>query len=349
MTVSKHCRQRGLTLIELMISVALSLVILSAMSYIYVSSRGVYRSNEAMARAQETGRFALEWLARDIRNAGNFGCISYNTPQIIANPPNGIGGQIQAVFGYENGKDTSNAAWPNPSTITYVRGDVLIISGMLGNAANVTDNVPGNANVKVDQNCMGLQQDDLAIACNFKQATLFRVTNNVQQNCNLNSSPGYDVTAANNANTSNFKMPYTKDDRAILFKLGVLAYFIGQNPAGNPALYRVNAASTTLPIPTEEVAENIEDMNLLFGEDTNADGQADVYSNANSVVNWANVVSVRVAVVARSADTSAVQQSQTYYFQPSASAGVYSIAPTPTDRRLRQVFTTTVALRNRLP
>jgi type IV pilus assembly protein PilW len=348
-------RQRGLTLIELMVSLALSVIVLSGLTYVYVGSRGAYRSNEAIARVQETGRFALEWLTRDIRQAGYLGCLSRGlVPDIYADPPpTNFTGPATALFGYENG-----AAWTNPTTIARVAGtDVIVMSGLTGVQANIMDSDVVNANIKIDQNCMGLKKDDIVMATDCKRAALIKITNNPTNTCPASAGPNVTIVHANSGNNGPaftdplcngqpFRIcpPYTRGDRAILVKFDQYGYFIGTNPVGRPALYR-----WSLSRGAEEVVENVEDMDLLFGEDTDNDGAANVYRRADQVANWANVISVRVSLVAVSAETGAVViPNQTYFLRDSNNDGVPDAA-SKNDRRLRQVFTTTVAVRNRLP
>jgi type IV pilus assembly protein PilW len=137
---------------------------------------------------------------------------------------------------------------------------------------------------------------------------------------------------------------YKRTDRAILVKFERFGYFIGTNPVGRPALYRWSSNTGT-----EEVVENIEDMDLLFGEDTDNDGAVNVYRRADQVTDWANVISMRVSLVAVSGETGAViDANQTYFLRDTNNDGVPDAA-SKNDRRLREVFTTTVAVRNRLP
>ena len=68
---SKTNTQRGFTLIELMISMALGLVLLLVIGTVFVSSRQTFREQEDNARIQEGGRFALEILGRSIKQAGH--------------------------------------------------------------------------------------------------------------------------------------------------------------------------------------------------------------------------------------------------------------------------------------
>lgn len=346
-TSGRIAAQRGLTIIELMVSVALSLIVLSALTYVYVSSRGAYRSNEAVARVQENGRFAMDWLSREIRSAGFYGCVSRGpAPVIVADDFTGFDMGLQAVAGNENG-----AGWTNPTSITRVPDtDVLLLSGMYGTAANILDDNPKavNASTHVDK-CIGLKQNDLVMATNCARSTIMRVTNNPENGSCPPPPAGNEVTDANNVNDPNFRLdpPYLKSSRAILFKFGAYAYFIGYNPANRPSLYRTSM--DTVNPSTEEVVENIEGMDLLFGEDTDSDGSADVYRPASQVADWPRVVSVRVTLTAVSPDSGATNRPQSYYVGANRSGTVVDWEPPKNDLRLRQVFVSTVAVRNKLP
>lgn len=63
--------QRGFTLVELMISMTLGLILLLIIGTAFVSSRQTFREQEDNARIQESGRFALEFIGRNIKQAGH--------------------------------------------------------------------------------------------------------------------------------------------------------------------------------------------------------------------------------------------------------------------------------------
>lgn len=67
---SKPDNQAGLTLLELMISLALGLLLLTGIGTIYVGSNQTYRVQEQNARIQESGRYALDVIGRSLRQAG---------------------------------------------------------------------------------------------------------------------------------------------------------------------------------------------------------------------------------------------------------------------------------------
>ncbi|MBI4755012.1 MAG: PilW family protein [Betaproteobacteria bacterium] len=63
-------RQQGMTLVELMIGLTLTLVLMVALVGLYVGSRQTYRVDDDNSRLQEAGRFAIELLGRNVRQAG---------------------------------------------------------------------------------------------------------------------------------------------------------------------------------------------------------------------------------------------------------------------------------------
>lgn len=62
--------QHGLSLIELLVAMGLGLILVVGIGTVYLGSRQTYRMQEANARVQETGRFALEVIGRSLRQAG---------------------------------------------------------------------------------------------------------------------------------------------------------------------------------------------------------------------------------------------------------------------------------------
>jgi type IV pilus assembly protein PilW len=345
-------RQRGLSIVELMVSVAISVAVLSALSYVYVGSRGAYRTNEALARVQETGRFALEWIGRDLRQAGYMGCLSrgaqitfYSNPK-PATLPFGRG-----IYGYENGSGfvRNGTPPPNPTTINHLRGDVVLFQSVdFTNRALVTEDTDVvNANIKIDSN-PGFQQGEFLVVTDCDRAAVFTLT-----------PGGTATTLAHAANVNGgldtpnhlINPPYRASARAFVarFGSGPSGYFIGNNRAGRPSLYRFGGSGASAR--AEEVAENVEDLDFLYGVDTDSDGAVDAYLKADAVGNtqWDSVLSVRVSLAAVSTETAATAGGQVVYLRDENGDTVVDAQAASNDRRLRQVFTTTVALRNRLP
>jgi type IV pilus assembly protein PilW len=131
-------------------------------------------------------------------------------------------------------------------------------------------------------------------------------------------------------------------------------YFIAVDQETNrPGLYRqvfdINANSPgQAPVEfAERLIDGVENIQILYGEDTTGnDRVADTYVDANSVGDWVNVVSVKLAVLFATVeeDFSAPFDTKNDYQLLDQ-----TIDPTPgaNDRRRRKVVEATVSLRNR--
>jgi type IV pilus assembly protein PilW len=71
----KNQRQRGMTLIELMVALTIGLVITLVVTETYLSGVGTQQAQSGLARAQEASRFAFDLLDRSLKKAG------YKNPQ----------------------------------------------------------------------------------------------------------------------------------------------------------------------------------------------------------------------------------------------------------------------------
>ena len=63
-------RQKGLSIIELLVAMVIGLILLLGVSQVFLSSRQTFATNDAMTKLQENGRFALEFIAATARQAG---------------------------------------------------------------------------------------------------------------------------------------------------------------------------------------------------------------------------------------------------------------------------------------
>ena len=81
-------RQAGVGLVEIMVAVTLSLILMAGLVQVYTGNKQTYRIQEALSRVQENGRFALDFITRDLRSAGFLGCAGTSTK--IINPLSGF-------------------------------------------------------------------------------------------------------------------------------------------------------------------------------------------------------------------------------------------------------------------
>lgn len=333
-------RQRGLSLIELMIAMTIGLVIIGAVGSLFLTTRQASRTTESMSRMQEGARYALQALARDVRMAGYVGCGNLeNIPMnAIANPPGPGLTFATAITGNDEGAGPSTIG-----TIARPAGDAIIIGGAFGGGVFLDGNM-GVANANIQLAC-----DPTCNPYNFVPDEVLLITDCVSSDefrANNVSNSGTITTIAHSSavNTTNFlSRAYGPD--AFVIRPQQYTYFIGTNPAGKRSLYRnvSNAVPVTVAPapPATELVEDVWNMQVQFGVDTNDDDAADDYINPAAVTNWTQVVSTRISLVMVSPENGITTSAQTYTLN--------GAAVTATDRRMYQVFTTTVGIRNRLP
>lgn len=325
-------RMAGLTLVELMVAMTIGLMLLSGISYLFLGARQTFRTTENLSRIQENARYALEVMARDIRMAGYVGCgnmrnVTLNT---IANPPIPPLLTTNAL----TGSDWPGAAVSNfsGSGVTRVAGDSISVMGAFGGGVPLAGNlVPSNANVQLVDNRYGFAVNDVLVVTNCVNADMFRATNV--------SSSGSITTIAhsNSTNTGNRIGSYGGD--AFAFKVEQYTYFIGTKPNGRRSLYK-----TSLTEGTRELIEDVWDMEITYGVDTPEDSlvyQKDWDAEKVSAEGrWPDVLTVQLRILFVSAEDGITVAPQALTFNE---------VVTPSDRRMYQVFTSTIGVRNRLP
>ncbi len=122
-------------------------------------------------------------------------------------------------------------------------------------------------------------------------------------------------------------------------------FYLANDANGVSSLFCVETTAAT-PNP-QPLVENVVDMQITYGVDTNNSGTANYYVDATTVTagtagvpDWINVVSVNFNLLAVSGEDSVTTTAQTYTFN--------GAAVTASDNRLYKVFSITVALRNLL-
>jgi len=334
-------RQCGMTLVEIMVALTISIVLLTGVVEIMLSSKQTYRVQEGVARLQENARFASQFLSEDLRMAGFSGCSSATTPNNIADlnsdaiADNYYNFTTDGLQGFEYGDLPVNLTATDTLTTADVvsNTDVIVLMyGSTNEALQLTGNLTTvNANIQLTQTNMFAANDILFIT-DCTMSDIFAATN-------VSSGSGTTTIAhANSVNTDN-KLSKAYGPDAMVMSMVKVAYYIGTNAAGIPSLFRKRMVGSNMQ--TEELVEGVENMQLLYGEDLDADGIANRYIKANNVGNFTNVVSVRLALLMQTPNEVNTQaDTKTYPL-------LDTVIDPPNDRRLRRIFSTTVKLRNR--
>lgn len=335
--------QRGLSLVELLVAMAIGLVLLGGIYQAFFGSTTTYESQQGSARLQESGRFAVNVIGREIRLAGYFGCLS-NVSTLTNTLNNSTTFLNNFAMGIEGFEATSSTAWDRalPASLTNPLGgnDILTIRSVdPATRVTITTAMPdSSADLKTTPPLAGapapLADGDIVLISDCQNSAVFQITNYTLATGNVVHNTG--VLSPGNA-TKNLGSPFGAG--AEITKVNVTTFYLANNPQGQPALFRVLGAG----VP-EELAEGVELMQLLYGIDNNNDRVLDGYVAANAVTNWDQVLSVRIALLLRSPNEVAKGE-----LDPASYDLNGTLYDPPDDRRMRQVLTTTVSLRNRLP
>ncbi|HKJ75771.1 MAG TPA: PilW family protein [Gammaproteobacteria bacterium] len=364
---SQDRRQEGFSLIELMVALTLSLVLLAGVIQVFLGSRQTFRMQEALSRIQENGRYATLFITREGQQAGFLGCADPSTVQFHDNVDitkasySGDPSQFVdfdgtgAVDGYDDvaaASDTSvlgNALSGYGLAVGTSTGQVragtdvlalrragtcdgggVVFTG-LGNTYRYTD----NANIKIeDAASCGITQDSIVLVTNCSSADMFGVTNNPQ------SGGSKDTLAHGSSLNATPKLQGEYGPGSEIYNLRSVVFYVGTGGSGEPALFRRHLNTDSTTVASEEMVPGVEDMQVRYGEDTDGDRSPDYYVRAGSITDIEQVVAVRIAFLVRSGAQRLTQAPQTYTYD--------GATVTASDRRLRKVFTTTIALRNRL-
>jgi type IV pilus assembly protein PilW len=350
---------RGFSLIEMMIAITIGMFILAAMVIAYTSGKQTYRVQENLSRVQENGRFALETIARDIRLADYNGCYSKTV-----NPVNNLNTSTAFAYNFTVGIEGSEATAANtwsPTLDASISGaspppksmtDVITVRGPAPGTMALYPTPPymttTAAAIHLDAGT-GFQVGDVVVISDCSSANIFQITNMTQSSSSSQVSVVHNSGAGSPGNlTSNLSKIYLGD--AELMKIQTLTYYIGTSTcvgtntcvAGTSSLWR--KAGTNAP---EELAEGVDDLQILYGEDTDGDLTANRYvaANAASLV-MKNVMSVRISLLLRTLDNNITPTPQTYVYPTPPDTNSITVTATASDKRLRRILTTVVNLRN---
>lgn len=397
--VSPHRAQRGLTLVEMLVSVSLGLLLLGAALYVYYGSKGSYRISKSTSRLQEAGHFGLEAMLRDVRATGFIGCGSYQqvtattsvAPQIyqIANPPLTIPSAALALRGYPpnnyNAQGATSGWTSQPPGINapWLAGDVLTLHVGMGSPIMMAATPPIQpTSFYITNNCSNLAAGNYLMVSNCTSATIMRISKITVpggQNCPASHivtggvevehtaalSPGPNPQQSNVNPTSWYGQPIpanwplqlyppmgykiTAQSMPQVQQFDEVTYYVGQLP-GNvrpPALYRYSAAAGV----AEEIIDHIENLVVLYGVSQNGAVTCQTAQQVETNNTWPSVVSVRATLVAVGDEKGAVDLPQSFSLgtcDPNTPTPI-TIPAVPGDTRLREIFTATAALRDRLP
>jgi len=342
-----------------MIALVLTSLIIGSVFSTFFTAKETDRFAQSLARLQESGRFSLNYLATEVRMAGYLGCAtatgnSFNV--IAAKPP--IGGVIDnEIIGY----DATTSNWWQ-ATQYAVNGSLKLRSPKVGTdilnikiatsidsviAGNITQN---NNNITTSGDISELiRKDDFMLISDCVNADLFSATNVAVSGGATVVTHG--VSATGNTSAS---LTHSYGADAVLYQFDSISYFVADsgrdNDRGDPiyALYQANENFYNDTFNSQEIVEGVENMQILYGEQS-ANGDMN-FAKASDVGTWADVTTIKIALMLTS--NSSVRQSvdnNSYSLLDVNITGESGsgINVHHNDKRLRQLFSSSIVLRNR--
>jgi|SoiMethySBSTD1v2_1073268.scaffolds.fasta_scaffold146558_1 type IV pilus assembly protein PilW len=347
-----RCQQNGLSLVELMVAVAISLLLMMGVITIFIGSRVSYETTQRVSRIQENGRVALDQIVSELRSAGFQGCARPNPASLRANefaittlpnPTALLWNYAISAEGFDAGADLSSVITLSP--VPNANSDILVVRSprrdepalkVFESQANPADPLM----VTWDASSTVAESDSLMVSdCDGR--AFFRVTS-------LAATGGGKQIAHTTLNNASDTLLHPFKKGAEVVPVQTAIYYVAgriidpgavdpDDPSNFvPALWRKVGAAAP-----EEVADGVEQMEVLYGLDSaGGDARVDEYKKASDVTDWSEVVSVAVALLVRSPEPYGTEDDNRKYDLLGTLVG-----PFP-DRYQRQVFTATVALRN---
>lgn len=336
--------QRGVTLVELMISLVIGLLVLGGVTYVFFASRTTYTYNETLSRIQENGRIALDSLNFDIRMAGYFGCGKADLIPInvIANTPpvTKIDGGT-GIMGYTYGD--AQAGFVDFGVLKGVaNSDVVVVRRASNVLVNLLPNYdPVNANIHIDRNPDGFKANDVLLITDCSIGDLFRA-GNVSQESKPNSQ--VTVTHASNANTPNtpnrLSKAYSSD--AQLMRFLEIAYFVRETDRKTRGGKQVVSFFRRVNGEDQEIVDGVEDLRAFYS----TDGVNFRPKESVGAAEWRDVVAVRVHLLLSSQEPTLTEDRDSQF--PHDPENKVTDKVKFNDKVMRHEFTQVIALRNRL-
>lgn len=330
-----NIKQSGFTLVELLITLAISGTLVAGVGQILLQSKQTYKTQQALSHMMEDGRYVLETLTKETRRMGYL----RNKTASESSLGEAVGDQ-RFLFVLDDGGDGSGALG---SGITlkkgeYIHGDYNPYS---------FDGTPNNVNKLIFR----YQLND---ACDLGDcADTSSATSPCTRDIGLDSgdNPAVDrhvisVYLYVELDSTNTPVLYCEAKRDIVTRI----ILDPTNSSSDMWLATTAKRSSGKPL-----LSNVERLLVLYGVDSDLDNATNFYGRANDVSSancgleadgatpiscWTRITSIRLYVVLRSEETQITQNASSYLID-----GQTIPADVPSDRRLYRVFSTTITPR----
>jgi type IV pilus assembly protein PilW len=362
-----HRVQIGVTLIELLVALGLGILLVAGVGQIFITSRQTQRLEQSLSQVQDTGRYALDIIGSDIRQAGHYGCLTpayedqrkktdddESPLKIIAKDSDLDEDTLlsQAITAYSRSTTgTFSPSLPTDLTSTAINNarngsDIIRVFYALPETLTLTaDHVKTAPTANLTFNVTGAscpQQNSLMMIANCGSAHMFQITN--EPNCSSGTTTVEHTTAGNDTNEINAEY---KASESFTMRFVDVVYFVadtGRTGAdGQPvfALYRRVNNETA-----EELLEGVEYLKAELGQLLDS-GNIRYIAPGSTGLKDLEIVSARVGVLAKNSESVMGAVDTNSYELPGGTISNNSTIAHSGGRVLRKAFISTFKIRNR--
>ncbi len=318
----------GLSLIELMVAMLISLLLMAGVIQIFSGTKNTFLAQEGNSRLQENARFALGRITTDISAAGYLGCLDSETPKglFVNDLKSKLAGSIYDFSAPIFGTDGTGPGGSDTITIHKAGSD----GGIRVTKAMPSAVSPINLD-SASQVYGSLKQFDLLAVGDCATAAVFMITNDpsssggiIEHAAGVVATTGANIGQENDTGDLQNRFGSELASVATATRVGTTTYEICNSMSGNGTSLFQNSNSCANRTESNELVEGVQDMQFLYGVDTDGTQGVDQYLRADEMLAgaWNQVVAVRMTLVLNTVQN--------------VPGGMYN-----------KSFTTTVRLRNR--
>lgn len=347
LNVRRNNSSNGYTLIEVLIASALGVFIMAGTVALYAANKSTMQVQNNLSEIQKNGRFLIDRLSTRIQNAaysGFYQQLSTGLENILLSPTDSRWNLGFPVYGFDN-VTTAQVGIANIVAGT----DVLLLKTMTNMIGLVSTSSASTMSVNVNN---GFAVGDMVIATNQDLASIFQVmavdTSTAGQT-DLTIAVGSAPVPGNSTTLGNV---FGTD--AQVGQLESLIYFLSTGSNGRTALFEGrllrSGSPSSVAFDSKELIDNVENMQIVYGLDTDDDENIDIYSTASTITansQWSMVRNVGLTLLLASTDDRIASAANSYTYSSVRNTFIKDdTAAVGADRRLRRVFTMHVATPN---
>ncbi|MBA4741306.1 MAG: PilW family protein [Azoarcus sp.] len=330
--------QHGLSLTELMLSLLLGSVLVVGSVSLFAGARGTHRATEALSRAQESGRIAIDLLGAELRQAGySAACDEPNN--LLDNESEAWRAEVfdltRPVFGWSGDPDGLGLSNQLADTDALLIKHAALSSSAMASGETATNHSSVNLT-----GVSGVSEDQIVLIADAQGCDLFQNRSNDKASAlsrGVGNNPGNKVPGSN-------AFSHTYDEYMDIQLFSSNVYYVGRKAGQAPALWRKPFSRGAAPV--QELIEGISHLFVCYGIDSDEDELVDNHVAIDAVDDWDRVRSVHLTVIAVGPNPGTAEQPQTATIADCGGEDETVYIP---ERRHAAVFSTSVALRNRLP